>query len=106
MVVPKPYNGTYWLFHIPTDPTESVNLASENPDVLQDLLNEYNTIKSSKAFVADLSLTYGFNDPQSDPRLRPDKTWGPFINSSFCPYGHEFDGLGELQKSSSGHHAI
>jgi len=90
LVVPEIYNDSYWLFNISADPTESVNLASKHPFILQRMIDQYNSILSSSAYVNDLAMMYGYKDPNAAPVDRPDKTWGPWVNRSSCVYGREF----------------
>ncbi len=79
-----PYLGSYFLFNITADPTETTNLAASQPAALASLLAFLAAYK--KTAVPDLSWRWGFKDP----------TWlddggcqGPFAGSQFCSYGHE-----------------
>lgn len=84
--VPKPYNDTFFLFNVMTDPTESTNLAGTQPDVLQKVLQAYRAYQ--KGAVPDLA-TVGHNgedDPTANPANLPQHAWGPFIGSKYCHF--------------------
>lgn len=82
--VPEPYNGTYFLFNITDDPTETNNVAGSRPEILEQMIAFYDNY--SLTAVPDLSWTYGFPDPARFPHRRSDNTWGPFVNSSYCKF--------------------
>ena len=98
---PNPVNGSIFLFHIPSDPTESINLADspQHQDKLSELLHLYRHYQIQAK--PDLVLRWGFADPNGDPALRDDKAWGPFNKShamfknsgSNCAYANEEDGI-------------
>eukprot|EP00912_Choanoflagellata_sp_UC4_P002485 UC4_evm3s1573 len=104
--IPKPYNSSYFLFHIPTDPTETYNLAATLPVKLKELISFYDNYSSTTA-ILPLSWRYGFKDPDSSHS--PDGCTGPFVGSPYCAYGHEFDcyikGSG-LEGSDVGHKSV
>jgi hypothetical protein len=43
-------------------------------------------VKYQATAVEGLDQRYTQPDPASNPALRPDQTWGPFVNSSLCKY--------------------
>ena len=80
-----------WLFHIPSDPTESHNLAASDAAQLAKMVRWYQQYQ--KTAVDDLAITKcpnGFMakcaDPKGNPGLRPDKAWGPFLGSTECKW--------------------
>ena len=80
-----------WLFHIPSDPTESHNLAASDAAQLAKMVRWYQEYQ--KTAVDDLAITKcpnGFMakcaDPKGNPGLRPDKAWGPFLGSTECKW--------------------
>lgn len=96
--IPEPYNGTYFVFNIEQDPTESNNLAESNPDKLAELLKDYTTYAATA--VTDLSWRWGFdhgdpakthNPPCVDDGFGGNTCEGPFLGSHYCNYGGEFD---------------
>mmetsp|Transcript_14270 Transcript_14270/g.25571 ORF Transcript_14270/g.25571 Transcript_14270/m.25571 type:complete len:604 (+) Transcript_14270:53-1864(+) len=88
--VPRPFNGSMFLFHIPSDPTESQNLAEAFPERLAEMIAIYK--EAQKAAKPDLIKRWGGVDPSADPQFRSDKSWGPSnATDSRCAYGHEYD---------------
>eukprot|EP00054_Salpingoeca_dolichothecata_P018758 m.115719 g.115719 ORF g.115719 m.115719 type:complete len:581 (+) comp22999_c0_seq2:358-2100(+) len=89
--IPQPFNNSLYLFHIPSDPTESNNRAATEPTILQQLLDFRE--ESAKTAVLDLSWKWGFRDPNSRNRPASEQPacQGPFYESKYCAYGHEFD---------------
>jgi len=98
--IPEPYNGTYFVFNINEDPTETHNLAGSDPSLLAELLDDYN--EYAKTAVMDLSWRWGYDhgDPDrgnnppcdsADVAFAPGTCTGPFIGSHYCNYGGEFD---------------
>lgn len=103
--IPKPYQGTYYLFDIDKDPTESNNLAATLPTVLKSMLKLYNDY--AKTAVPALTWRWGFSDPSHshNPGTQGKMEWrterslqsnndqrtctGPFLGSQYCAYGHE-----------------
>ena len=96
-VVPAPFAWTapsgavvqLWLHDVVADPQESVNLAATRPAVLQQMIAAYEEYQ--KGAVPDLADVRGCGaggaancDPAANPALRPDKTWGPFTDSTKC----------------------
>ena len=80
-----------WLFHIPSDPTESHNLAASDAAQLAKMVRWYQQYQETA--VDDLAITKcpnGFMakcaDPKGNPGLRPDKAWGPFLGSTECKW--------------------
>ena len=87
---PRPFNKTFFLFHIPDDPYEEHNLAEEHPDVFARVLDYYLAAQSNTK--GDLFVKWGGFDPAADPQLRSDKFWGPSNSSrALCRYGKEFE---------------
>ena len=88
--VPLPVAGVY-LFNIANDPTESHNLAADPAYAasLADMLARYNTEAASPATVINLGWRFGFPDPQRSQHPGGGTCQGPFVDSSFCPYGIE-----------------
>eukprot|EP00039_Didymoeca_costata_P006969 m.95015 g.95015 ORF g.95015 m.95015 type:complete len:649 (-) comp13473_c0_seq4:141-2087(-) len=98
--VPEPFQGHYYVFNIAKDPTETNNLAS-NATLLKLLLDMYNSY--AETAVPDLSWRWGFLDPNrgNNPgdtvwpmdfaTQSPSTCSGPFLESQYCAYGHEFE---------------
>lgn len=61
-----------FLFNIERDPTESVNLAPTEPELLAQMIAAFEEYQ--KTAVDDLSILHGIVDPASNPLLREDKT--------------------------------
>jgi len=96
--VPAPFNGSYYVFNIEEDPTESYNLAESMPHILAELLADYDEYASTAEM--DLSWRWGYdhgdptkghNPPCSDDGARGLTCDGPFLGSHYCNYGGEFD---------------
>jgi len=114
--IPAPYNGTYFLFDISKDPSETNNLAESMPNKLKELVDMYDEYAATHDVVSDLSWRYGFDkgDPHkgNNPPFDNDKSFfstpvvfnpeqvvtladpktceGPFIGSQYCHFGEEF----------------
>mmetsp|Transcript_44777 Transcript_44777/g.71554 ORF Transcript_44777/g.71554 Transcript_44777/m.71554 type:complete len:575 (+) Transcript_44777:96-1820(+) len=87
---PRPYKRSYFLFHIPTDPTETNNLATSHPKKLAEMLGIYR--QQQHKVRADLNIKWAWSDPAANPALRLDKGWGPFNGThSTCAYNKEYD---------------
>lgn len=100
--IPQPYNGTYFLFNISADPTESHNLAGAEPHALAEMLQFYNEYAAKSDSIGDLSWRWGFTDPTQHHNpseleaaaMEVDAAFtceGPFLGSEYCHYGHELD---------------
>ncbi|KAH3745729.1 arylsulfatase B [Pelomyxa schiedti] len=83
-VPPVAYKG-YYLFNINDDPYETTNLAQEEPDQLQFMIDMFKTYQTDA--VDDLSTKYEI-DPTCDPQLNSDKAWAPWdtVPGSQCSY--------------------
>eukprot|EP01060_Flectonema_neradi_P003217 TRINITY_DN12063_c0_g1_i1.p1 TRINITY_DN12063_c0_g1~~TRINITY_DN12063_c0_g1_i1.p1 ORF type:complete len:531 (+),score=77.68 TRINITY_DN12063_c0_g1_i1:49-1641(+) len=83
--IPKPVkiDGVdVYIFDVLSDPTETFNLAS-NTTLYNMLVKVFDDYQNSA--VPDLSGSFK-SDPTSNPALRPDKAWGPFVNSTQCKF--------------------
>ena len=83
---PEPFQGTYFLFNIQNDPSETTNLAALLPDTLAELLAFYEAYAATAT--ADLSWRWGFVDPAA---ANDGGCAGPFNGSRYCWLGHERD---------------
>lgn len=61
------------LYHIPTDPCEYNNIAGENPDIVQHLLDRIDFYRSSMIAPENIPA-----DPKGNP-IYHDGIWGPWI---------------------------
>ena len=71
----------YWVFDVISDPTESVNLASNN--TLLKFLKKF-AISQQKYAIPDISTQVQKVDPSGNPKVNGG-SWGPFSNSTMCP---------------------
>lgn len=100
---PKPYNGSIYFFHIPSDPQETTNLAGQalHEEAFARTLDFY--LKMQRKAVPDLFNQWGWPMKEGSPLFRTDKGWGPFNRTnvrfqghgSNCAYGREYQGDGE-----------
>eukprot|EP01060_Flectonema_neradi_P036748 TRINITY_DN716_c0_g1_i1.p1 TRINITY_DN716_c0_g1~~TRINITY_DN716_c0_g1_i1.p1 ORF type:complete len:628 (+),score=143.83 TRINITY_DN716_c0_g1_i1:42-1925(+) len=86
----QPING-WWLFNISSDPWESINLAETQKDDLDRLVKIWDSIATAPDTVADLSWSWGIVDPMAGHHPNGSHCMGPFVGSSYCAYGTEFD---------------
>eukprot|EP01105_Mastigella_eilhardi_P005252 TRINITY_DN16_c0_g1_i1.p1 TRINITY_DN16_c0_g1~~TRINITY_DN16_c0_g1_i1.p1 ORF type:complete len:477 (-),score=112.55 TRINITY_DN16_c0_g1_i1:66-1496(-) len=86
---PASINGA-WLFNIVTDPYETTNLVSTNPDKYQELLNTFQQLQESA--VPDLNDVYTVYDPLSLPSTNQWNAWMPWSDepNSTCTAWQEY----------------
>jgi arylsulfatase B len=100
---PEPYlmeDYAYFLFDLSKDPTETVNLAKFMPVKLQEMLALYKEYaKSAVPSLTDPQHNHNPGETSSemmrgsrDLLLAEEETcMGPFLDSEYCAYGHEFE---------------
>lgn len=62
-----------WLFHIPSDPYEEINLAQKYPDIVKNLLQRLSYYNSTA-----VPPYYPKSDPNCDPKLH-NGFWSPWM---------------------------
>eukprot|EP01062_Namystynia_karyoxenos_P083232 TRINITY_DN9530_c0_g1_i1.p1 TRINITY_DN9530_c0_g1~~TRINITY_DN9530_c0_g1_i1.p1 ORF type:complete len:635 (+),score=161.64 TRINITY_DN9530_c0_g1_i1:86-1990(+) len=86
--VPAPFNGTLFLFNISADPTESHNLAAQEPAVLAELLQLREQLTADPATIGGVGWRFSFKDTSGH---KEGGCEGPILDSAFCAYGREFE---------------